>query len=89
MIQMNELGAYFAIKFKNCQIAFNALYKKISLNATNALLGISYMHLFVMIVSNWIKIVKSASKADVLNAFQPIFLTKKSVHCAEANIRNV
>jgi hypothetical protein len=53
-------------------------------------MGISYMHLFVMIVvSIWIKIVKSASKADVLNAFKPIFLTKKIVHYAKANIRNV
>ncbi len=48
LIQMNELGAYFAIK--NCQIALNALYKKVSLNAQNAWMGISYMHLFVMIV---------------------------------------
>jgi hypothetical protein len=50
LIQMNELGAYFAIKLKNCQIALNALYKKVSLNAQNAWMGISYMHLFVMIV---------------------------------------
>ncbi len=87
---MIEVSAYFAIKLKYCQIALNALYKKVSLNAQNAWVGISYMHLFVrIVVSNWIKIVKSASKADVLNAFQPIFLTKKSVYCAKANIRNV
>jgi hypothetical protein len=62
----------------------------ICLYAKNAWLGISYMHLFVMIVvSNLIQIVKSASKADVLNAFKPIFLTKESVHYAKANIRNV